>query len=59
MKKEKLLSIIKSYQTIKFNYIAKKLTLNEKQVERIVFELITDEKIYGRINDTDEKNKFL
>ena len=59
MKKEKLLEILKSYQTIKFAYIGRRLSLNEKDVERIVFELIIDEKIHGRINDSDPKNKFL
>lgn len=59
MKKEKLLEILKSYQTIKFDYIGKRLSLKEQEVEKIVFELIIDDKIHGKINDSDQKNKFL
>lgn len=59
MKKEKLINILKSYKTIKFNYIARRLALNESQVERMVFELIADHKIYGKINDTVLNNMYL
>lgn len=59
MKKEKLINILKSYKTIKFSYIAKRLALSEYQVERIVFELITDHKIYGKINDNVPSNSYL
>ena len=59
MKKEKLLELLKSYQTIKFTYIGRRLSLNEQDVEQIVFELIIDGKIHGRINDSDSKNKCL
>ena len=59
MKKEKLLELLKSYQTIKFAYIGRRLSLNEQEVEQIVFELIIDGKIHGRINDSDSKNKCL
>lgn len=59
MKKEKLLELLKSYQTIKFTYIGRRLSLNEQEVEQIVFELIIDGKIHGRINDSDPKNKCL
>ena len=59
MKKEKLLEILKSYQTIKFPYIGKRLSLSEQDVERIVFELIIDEKIHGRIHCDEANNKYL
>jgi hypothetical protein len=59
MKKEKLINILKSYKTIKFSYIAKRLALSENQVERMIFELITDHKIYGKINDNGQSNSYL
>ena len=51
--------MLRSYQTIKFDYIARRLSLNEQEVERMVFELIMDQKVRGRINDVDPKNKYL
>jgi hypothetical protein len=59
LKKEKLIGILKSYKTIKFDYIARRLDLSEQFVEKMVFELIVDEKIRGRIFDADQKNRYL
>jgi len=59
MKKEKLINILKSYKTIKFNYIARRLALSENQVEKMVFQLIADHKIYGKINDVGPNNSYL
>jgi hypothetical protein len=59
MKKEKLLLILRSYQTIRFSFIAKRLALSDKEVERIVFELIVDEKISARINDVNPWSKYV
>jgi hypothetical protein len=59
MKKEKLIKILKSYKTIKFSYIARRLALSENQVERMVFQLIADHKIYGKINDAGPNNNYL
>jgi hypothetical protein len=59
MKKEKLTSILKSYKTIKFSYIARRLALSENQVERMVFQLIADHKIYAKINDAGPNNSYL
>lgn len=59
LKKEKLIAILKSYKIIKFSYISKRLSLSEQEVEKMVFELIIDEKIRGRINDVSQANKYL
>ena len=59
LKKEKLIGILKSYKTIKYEYVARRLNLKQQNVEKMVFELIVDEKIRGRIFDSDPKNKYL
>jgi DNA-binding MarR family transcriptional regulator len=59
MKKEKLTIVLKSYRTITFAYIARRLHLTTEQAERMVFELIADERVRGRIGQDANSGKFV
>lgn len=58
MKKEKLTIMLASYRTIRFEYVGRRLRLNEEETERSIFELIVDERIRGRIC-CDQRGKYL
>lgn len=58
MKKEKLTIMLASYRTIRFEYVGRRLRLNEEETERSIFELIVDERIRGRIC-SDPRGKYL
>jgi hypothetical protein len=59
MKKEKLTIMLKSYRTISFECIGRRLQLTPTQTERMVFELVVDERVRGRIGADQSKRKFL
>lgn len=59
MKKEKLLIMLKSYRSIRFEYVARRLQLTLEETERMVFELIIDERVRGRIGTDRTHGKFL
>lgn len=49
LKMTRLLQLIKSYETIKLSYLQRRLNSTYEQVERMLINLITDEKIQGRL----------
>ena len=49
LKMTRLLQLIKSYETIKLSYLQRRLNSTYEQVERMLFSLITDDKIQGRL----------
>lgn len=59
MKKEKLTIMLKSYSTLRFEYIGRRLQLNQEETERMVFELIVDQRLRGRIGEEKGRGKFL
>jgi hypothetical protein len=49
LKMTRLLQLIKSYETVKLSYLQRRLNSTYEQVERMLFSLITDDKIQGRL----------
>lgn len=59
MKKEKLTIMLRSYRTITLDYIMRRLQVVQSEAERMVFELIVDERIRGRIGNDPVRGRFL
>ena len=56
IKKKKLVQMVRAYKNVKFSFLAKRLQEHANDIEKMVFELIVDGEINGRIH---EKEKFL
>lgn len=51
LKKQKLATICKSYKTIKFEYLKRRINeASTKTIQELVFSLITSGKLYGVIH---------
>ena len=49
LKREKLLYIVKPYQTVTFAYLSKRLSMKANEVAEVLFDLIVDKKVNGMI----------